>query len=409
MHILAFLLLALPLAIAAPANPGDTDGDGLSDAVEDANGNTIMDGSETDRMNADSDHGGEADGAEMKAGRNPLMKEDDFTWDKDGDGLTNGEESEKRTNPSRVDTDGDGINDRDDPFPLDARYKADSDADKIPDEYEALHTQNTALNDGAEDADGDTLSNLEEFQKQTDPNNADTDLDGKTDIQELTEETDPTVAPCITTADPSPPPFPDAVDHWAQSHIELLHSTRTSSEGSAIVDGYLFKGKRYFLPDREISRFELLKITLMSTCVPWISEGSLPARTFSDVPALVPVDASEDMRHKNRVIYTGLSRGIVEGYDEGDFRPDIVVNRAEAMAMLLRATGNDVSGTEPTSLSFSDVPEDAWYRSALSLAVSEGIIQGYADNTFRAGNAITRAEAAKIVALLMQRNASVRE
>ena len=187
----------------------------------------------------------------------------------------------------------------------------------------------------------------------------------------------------------------------------MLHGTQTYAEGNAIVDGYAYKGKRYFLPDREISRYELLKITLMSTCVPWLAEGSLPARTFSDVPAVLPIDASDDLRRQSRVIYTGLSRGIIEGYDEGDFRPDIVVNRAEAMAMLLRATGHNPTDTEPTPLSFTDVPEDAWYGSALSLAVTEGIIQGYADNTFRAGNPITRAEAAKIVALLMQRNMSV--
>jgi hypothetical protein len=130
---------------------------------------------------------------------------------------------------------------------------------------------------------------------------------------------------------------------------------------------------------------------------------------FSDVPTVVAIDASEDDRLRSKVIYTGLSRGIVEGYDEGDFRPDIVVNRAEAMAMLLRATGHSISDTEPTPLSFTDVPEDAWYRSALAVAVAEGIIQGYADNTFRAGNPITRAEAAKIVALLMQKNISVRK
>lgn len=408
MHILAFLLLALPLAFAAPANPGDTDGDGLSDTAEDINGNTMMDGNETDRMNADTDRGGEADGAEVKAGRNPLLQVDDFTWDKDGDGLTNGEEFEKRTNPSRADTDGDGMNDRNDPFPLDARYKADTDRDGIPDEYEALHALNTENDDSTLDADADGLTNLEEFTKQTNPEAADTDLDGKTDAEEVAEETDPTVAPCLSEANPAPAAFPDATGHWAQDHIERLHRTLTSADAKTIVEGYLFKGKRYFLPDREISRFELLKITLMSTCVPWISEGSVPARIFTDVPAVLPIDTSSDQRLWSRVIYTGFSRGIIEGYEEGDFRPDIVVNRAEAMAMLLRATGHSTSDTEPTLLSFTDIPEDAWYRSALSLAVTEGIIQGYADNTFRAGDPITRAEAAKIVALLMQRNMSVR-
>ncbi|OGJ64388.1 hypothetical protein A3C37_03800 [Candidatus Peribacteria bacterium RIFCSPHIGHO2_02_FULL_53_20] len=406
MRILAILLLALPLALAGPTIPGDTDGDGLSDVAEDINGNNRMDGNETDKMNADTDRGGEADGAEVKGGRNPFLQSDDLTWDKDDDGLTNGEEHEKHTNPSRADTDNDGVNDHDDPFPLDGRYKTDTDKDGIPDEYEQLHTQNPVIADATEDKDEDGLTNTEEFQKQTEPEKADTDLDGVTDGEEVAEETDPTAAPCLRLAPTAPTPFPDAKGHWAMRHIELLHRTQTTQDGKPIVEGYLFSGARYFLPDREISRYELLKITLMSTCAPWNAEGMPVPRSFTDVSPFIPVDASDDDRLRARVIYTGLVRGIVEGYPEGDFRPDIVVNRAEAVAMLIRATGmkSDIS---EDALPFSDIPDTAWYRDILRTAVAGNIIEGYADRTFRAGDPITRAEAAKIVALLMEGNASV--
>src|SRR3989338_7696201 len=400
------LLLAVQISFAAPAIPGDTDGDGLSDVLEDVNGNNRMDGFETDRMNADTDRGGEADGAEVRAGRNPLLQVDDFTWDKDEDGLTNGEEFEKRTNPSKADTDNDGVGDKEDPFPLDARYKVDLDKDGIPDEYERLHAQNPEVPDAAEDPDEDGLTNAEEFQKQTEPENPDTDLDGVTDGEEVAKETDPTVAPCLALMDAPPAGFPDAAGPWAERFIELLHRTQTIADKKSIVEGYLFKSDRYFLPDREISRYELLKITLMSTCAPWRTEGVAAARSFTDVPEIVPIDASEDLRRRSRVMYTGLDRGIVEGYPEGDFRPDIVVNRAEAVAMLLRATGIQTTGIE-ADLPFSDIPEDAWYKEILKTAHANDIIDGYADNTFRAGDPITRAEAAKIVALLMERNASV--
>lgn len=406
MRILGLLLIALPLAWAGPATPGDTDGDGLSDAQEDINGNSRMDGNETDRMNADSDRGGEADGAEVKAGRNPLLQVDDLTWDKDEDGLTNGEEYDRKTNPSKVDTDSDGISDKEDAFPLDARYKTDFDKDGIPDEYERLHTLNPEQPDANEDPDADGLTNVEEFQQQTEPENPDTDADGMEDGEEVAEETDPTAPPCLRPTPTPPDAFPDADGHWAMRHIELLHRTQTVQEGSPIVEGYLFGGSRYFLPDREISRYELLKITVMSTCAPWIPEGMPVPRSFTDVPAVVAIDASDDDRQRRRIIYTGLVRGIVEGYPEGDFRPDIVINRAEAVAMLLRATGMKPTGTE-SPLPFSDIAEDAWYTDILETAVAGTIIEGYADRTFRAGDPITRAEAAKIVTLLMERNASV--
>jgi hypothetical protein len=406
MRLLVLFLVVLPIAFASPAIPSDTDGDGLSDVLEDLNGNNRMDGNETDKMNADTDRGGEADGAEVQAGRNPFLQSDDLTWDKDEDGLTNGEEYEKHTNPSRADTDHDGANDRDDPFPLDARYKIDTDKDGIPDEYEILHAQNPVVPDATEDPDSDGLTNAMEFQKQTEPEKPDTDLDSIPDGEEIEKDTDPTAPPCLRLTPSEPPPFPDVADHWAMPHIELLQNTQTIQSGKSIVEGYLFGGSRYFLPDREISRYELLKITLMSTCAPWNAEGVAVPRSFSDVPTIVPMDASEDDRLRSRVIYTGLVRGIVEGYPEGDFRPDIVVNRAEAVAMLLRATGTDAVASEE-GLPFSDIPNDAWYTSILITAVENKVVDGYTDRTFRAGDPITRAEAAKIVALLMKRNASV--
>lgn len=48
-------------------------------------------------------------------------------------------------------------------------------------------------------------------------------------------------------------------------------------------------------------------------------------------------------------------------------------------------------------LSFSDVPEDVWYEEAVYDLAEKGIIQGYDDGTFRPGNDINRAEAAVIM------------
>jgi|GEM_PF-2061163 len=47
-------------------------------------------------------------------------------------------------------------------------------------------------------------------------------------------------------------------------------------------------------------------------------------------------------------------------------------------------------------------------RGLLGATVGNSIIQGYSDGTFRGGSPITRAEASKIVALLMERNSSVK-
>ncbi|MFC1647527.1 S-layer homology domain-containing protein [Patescibacteria group bacterium] len=94
--------------------------------------------------------------------------------------------------------------------------------------------------------------------------------------------------------------------------------------------------------------------------------------------------------------------GIVEGYEDGNFRPDNIVNRAEALKILLLAKGVDLTGYDLLSaLSFSDVTEDLWYVLYVAYAVDNGIVEGYDDGTFRGGNDILRAEMAKITVLTM--------
>lgn len=403
---LLIILTALATSAEARSSLNDFDGDNLPDRIEDGNGNGIVDPGETDPFNADSDDGGEADGSELRGERDPLSGADDLTFDRDDDGLINGIEIERKSDPDLADTDEDGIGDANDAFPNDERYSKDADSDEIPDEYEVDHGMDTSVDDSDTDADGDALTNAEEFEMQTNPQSADTDADGINDQEELEQETDPTTPPCLSPSNPPPKPFPDVKGHWSTKVVELLHGT-IQTDGKPLVEGYLYKGKRHFFPNREASRFELLKIALVSTCAPWIDDNERPVKVFRDVPYLTS-GGSEEQRFRQKVIYTGLKRGIVQGYPEGDFRPDIIVNRAEALAMLLRATGKAQLATPtPENLTFSDVPKHAWYRDLLSIAVGSRIIEGYKDRTFRAGNPITRAEVAKIAALLMMQNPSV--
>ena len=155
----------------------DTDGDGLLDGVEDRNVNGAFDDGETDPTDADTDDGGVNDGQEaLLDGTDPLDEEDDFTVDRDGDGLTNGEEIDLGTDPLNPDTDGDGINDG---VEVDGELGTDP---LDPD------TDGDGLTDGEEDENADGVRDAGE----TDPTDADTDDGGVSDgVEVLISGTDP--------------------------------------------------------------------------------------------------------------------------------------------------------------------------------------------------------------------------
>jgi len=84
--------------------------------------------------------------------------------------------------------------------------------------------------------------------------------------------------------------------------------------------------------------------------------------------------------------------GIISGYPDGTYRPKAEVTRAQFITMLYRAYGEPaVTGT----LSFKDSGNISKpYQNAVIWGVQNGIIAGYADNTFRPNQNITRAQMA---------------
>lgn len=88
-----------------------------------------------------------------------------------------------------------------------------------------------------------------------------------------------------------------------------------------------------------------------------------------------------------------ISKGIVNGYSDGTFKPDRPVTRAEFISMANRALGN----TGTTSISFPDVSNGDWYYSDVLKAVSAAYVAGYDDGKFLPNNPISRQEAAVMI------------
>ncbi|WP_341279616.1 S-layer homology domain-containing protein [Paenibacillus sp. FSL H8-0537] len=119
--------------------------------------------------------------------------------------------------------------------------------------------------------------------------------------------------------------------------------------------------------------------------------NSLTNSSYAVVYAPASFKDVETHWSKNDVNDLG-SRLIMKGVSSTEFAPNASITRAEFTATLLRALGiHKASGT--TSVSFSDVKAGSWYENEVKLAVSNKLISGYSDGTFRPNGLITREEA----------------
>lgn len=86
-----------------------------------------------------------------------------------------------------------------------------------------------------------------------------------------------------------------------------------------------------------------------------------------------------------------VSEGLINGYSDGTFRPGKTIRRSEVVSILYRAAGSPTVSWEP---GFSDVAPSAWYGDAVAWAAVNGIVEGYSDGTFRPDAPVTRAQLA---------------
>ena len=92
------------------------------------------------------------------------------------------------------------------------------------------------------------------------------------------------------------------------------------------------------------------------------------------------------------------AKGIVEGYDDGTYKPDASINRAEFTKIIIEAQYEQASIDACTSAEvLSDIVSGIWYQQHVCVATNNDIIAGYGDGTFRGGNNINFAEATKII------------
>ncbi|WP_090738617.1 S-layer homology domain-containing protein [Paenibacillus sp. Mc5Re-14] len=114
--------------------------------------------------------------------------------------------------------------------------------------------------------------------------------------------------------------------------------------------------------------------------------SSSPSVSTTDVPTpeIMPVEQSEVAHEK-----------YITGYQDGTFRPDQSITRAETAAMMARIMKLE---TKEGSTTYKDVPNMYWAKDSIIALTTQHLMNGYADGTFRPEQPITRAEMAAILA-----------
>ena len=98
-----------------------------------------------------------------------------------------------------------------------------------------------------------------------------------------------------------------------------------------------------------------------------------------------------------RAVATLTNAGVINGYTDGTFRPNAPITRAELATIIARFAKLDVN-----TKTFSDITGH-WAQKNIELAVGNGWINGYDDGTFRPNHNITRAETFAMINRVLDR------
>lgn len=188
--------------------------------------------------------------------------------------------------------------------------------------------------------------------------------------------------------------FADLNGHWAEADIELLASKLLN--GREIVEGTTANS---FEPNRGVTRAEfaaLLVKGLGLTVPPKTAVGEFP-------------DVDPEAWHAV-YIFAAKNAGLIEGYEDGTFRPDRFINREELLALAYRAykfAGGKADFTVielATTLSrFEDAEDLVWAQLETGAVIKLGLSQGADSNKLDPAASANRAEAAVILKRILEK------
>ncbi|MBU8711156.1 fibronectin type III domain-containing protein [Brevibacillus parabrevis] len=184
------------------------------------------------------------------------------------------------------------------------------------------------------------------------------------------------------TPKPSEPEihFTDIAGHWAESYIK-----RATTKG--IASGY---PDGTFKPNHPVTRAEF--IVMLTGALQLEEEGA--TLTFTDQDQI----GTWAMQS----VAKAVKAGIVSGYGDGSFRPNVQITRAEMAVMIARALKLPLNANTVTGFADDEsIPQ--WAKGAVESIHGIGIVDGRGGDRFVPNEKATRAEAAVILLRMIER------
>lgn len=173
----------------------------------------------------------------------------------------------------------------------------------------------------------------------------------------------------------------DGLNSWAIDHI--IHLLKQD-----VINGYADGTIR---PQGTLTRAEF--VTLLNRALDLQAESNSKISNYGDVA-----------NHWAKAeVMTAIQNGVVPAPASGDaFRPDARITRIEMAVMIDKATQRYPLANEAKSLTFKDTGNLGKEQlDALKVATGLGLLSGYPDGTFQPEKTLSRAEAFKVVSVLV--------
>ncbi|TVY09400.1 cadherin-like beta sandwich domain-containing protein [Paenibacillus cremeus] len=151
------------------------------------------------------------------------------------------------------------------------------------------------------------------------------------------------------------------------------------------IDGY---PNGTFKPNQSITRAEAAAIFVKALELP---QPTTEVEKFSDV---------SEGHWAEAVIRQVQSAGLLSGYPDGSFKPDAAITRAELAAIIARL--KKLSTDDSSGRAFTDT-QGHWAEGAIQAVKAAELMSGYEDGSFRPDQPVTRAEAVKVINTLLKR------